>query len=196
MHTIVLLVLQLDHDYLKTERAGTFIEEFDRFCEEFPQMREFLDEYHSAKAAEKALENIYEKGLILSLDLIKTKNSLFQYYTGLPSFDVFSALFDYLDEKTEGMQYVSTAGQAHNADIFKSKPGPRRALSKMDEFFSTLVRLRLGLPSKHCARLFGVAESTYSVIFNTWVIVLCQRVGEDLLYAINRENFGEPRQLL
>ncbi len=40
------------------------------------------------------------------------------YYTGLPSFDVFSARFDYLDDKTAGMQYVSTAGHVQKQTRF------------------------------------------------------------------------------
>ena len=49
------------------------------------------------------------------------------------------------------MQYVSLAGKLHHAERFASKPGKQRVLSLENEFFATLVHLRLGLPSKDCA---------------------------------------------
>src|ERR1043165_4585953 len=61
---------------------------------------------------------------------------------------------------------------------FRNKPGRSRALSLEEEFFVTLVRLRLGLPSKVLARRFGIAESTLSVIFNTWVILLSKELEQ------------------
>ena len=39
-----------------------------------------------------------------------------------------------------------------------------------------MVRLRLGLPSKDCTLRFGISESAFSVIFNTWVILLSQQL--------------------
>ena len=145
----------------------------DKLSEECP---EFMVNYKEAKAAQVRYDTLLRKGQLVTLDYVKDNSSLFQYYTGLPSFAVFQILYNYLYDKTRDMQYVSTAGQQHNTERFVTKPGPKRTLSLMEEMFATLVRLRLGLPSQHCAHLFGISESTYSVIFNTWVIVLANEL--------------------
>ena len=147
-------------------------EEIDRLKESYPEFMDFMNDYAKAKETVTVYEAMLSKGQVLCLDLIKENDKLFQYYTGLPSFLVFDALLDYFADKTSNMQYVATARHEHNASRFLKKPGPKRTLSKSEEFFATLVRLRLGLPSKHCSRLFGISESTYSSIFNTWVIVI------------------------
>ena len=74
------------------------------------------------------------------------------------------------------MQYVSQTDYDHHSSKFKSKPGRQRALTTEEEFFATLVRLRLGLPSRDCARRFGIGESTFSNIFNTWCILISQEL--------------------
>ena len=147
-------------------------EEIDRLKESYPEFMDFMNDYAKAKETVTVYEAMLSKGQVLCLDLIKENYKLFQYYTGLPSFLVFDALLDYFADKTSNMQYVATARHEHNASRFLKKPGPKRTLSKSEEFFATLFRLRLGLPSKHCSRLFGISESTYSSIFNTWVIVI------------------------
>lgn len=47
-----------------------------------------------------------------------------------------------------------------------------RALSKMDELFLTLVKLRFGLPLHHVANLFNISSSTVSRVFTSWINLL------------------------
>ena len=44
------------------------------------------------------------------------------------------------------------------------KRGPPRALNPMNEFFLTLVRLRLGLQERDLADRFGISQGTVSVM--------------------------------
>ena len=51
----------------------------------------------------------------------------------------------------------------------QSNKGCPRSLPPMEEFFLTLVRLRLGLLEQDIAYRFGVSQSTVSRIFTTWI---------------------------
>ena len=63
------------------------------------------------------------------------------------------------DENTTQMANVSTS---HT----------NRALSKEDELFLTLARLRLGLSLQHIANLFNISIATVSRIFTSWINLL------------------------
>ena len=161
-----------------TNRQGTLVEDLDKMTKTHPELLDMIADYKAAKEKEELLDKFVTKGQVLTIESIKDKPSLFQYHTGLPSYDVFMALYYYLEEKVKDMQYVSTSAMEHNTERFSQKPGRKRSLTLQEEFFSTLVRLRLGLPSKHCSRLFGISESTFSVVFNTWVIVLAKELEQ------------------
>ena len=49
------------------------------------------------------------------------------------------------------------------------KPGRKRFLRPIDEFFMVMMRLRLGPLQEHLADIFRVSESTVSRIMNTWI---------------------------
>ena len=53
----------------------------------------------------------------------------------------------------------------------KGRTGGRR-LDLVDEFFMTLIRLRLGLFCEDIAQRFGISVSYFGNIFSTWVIFL------------------------
>ena len=97
-------------------------------------------------------EEMLARGQILLLNELQLHPVLFCYYTGLPSYSVFISLFNYLQTvaRMTDMHYVSQAGALHHAERFTSKPAKRRILSLENEFFASLFRLRLGLPSKDC----------------------------------------------
>jgi len=167
-----------DHDYQHTERGGRVATLVDSIQEMCPEFSDFLSDYNRASKAEERLLTMEAKGQLLSLTAVKDSNVLFCYYTGLPSYDVFSALFSYLSPVAQTMQYVSNTGKVHSTLLYRFKPGPPRKLSLEEEFFVTLVRLRLGLPSKDFAKRIGIAPSTLSVIFNTWVILLARELEQ------------------
>jgi hypothetical protein len=152
------------------------VKELDHLRQKHAELDHLLADYASAKETATRHEEMLSRGQILCLDQLKLNPVLFCYYTGLPSYSVFTALFNYFQPLASDMQYVSQAGKLHHAEKFARKPGKDRTLSLENEFFATLVRLRLGLPSKDCARRFGISESVFSVIFNTWVILLAQQL--------------------
>lgn len=68
----------------------------------------------------------------------------------------------------------------YQKDSSKKKPGKQRLLTIMEEFILTLVRLRLGLLSRHLSDIFGVSEGSVSKVFTTWVCFL-STVFRDIL---------------
>ena len=51
-----------------------------------------------------------------------------------------------------------------------------RKLELVDEFFMTLIRLRLGLYSEDIAQRFGISVSYFSKIFTTWIVFLSKEL--------------------
>ena len=96
---------------------------------------DFMNDYTKTKETVTVYEAMLSKGQVLSLDLIKGNDKMFQYYTGIPSFLVVDALLDYFADKTSNTQYVATARHEHNASRLLNKRGPKRTLTKSEEFF-------------------------------------------------------------
>ena len=126
------------------------------------------------KERAEELEDLKNSGVILKLDSIKDNAKLFQYYTGL-KYDVFMALFHYLEPKARDMKYPNGSRTVlfdHHASRNKKRPGKPRATRLEDEFFYTLVKLRLGLQNVDCAVRFGISTFKFSSIFTAWVTLL------------------------
>lgn len=104
------------------------------------------------------------KSRFLSLKMIKTAPELSKYYTGFTSFEVFQAVFEYLEPMAKSMKYWGTTKKSKN----KAR-GRQREMDLIDEFFMVLVKLHTGMPGKEIARNFGVSESKLSRVFATWM---------------------------
>ena len=64
-------------------------------------------------------------------------------------------------------------------DRFKNdEPGPKPKLSHLDQFFLTMVRLRLGLTVEDLADRFGINPSTVSRTFITWINLMYVKFKE------------------
>ena len=87
-----------------------------------------------------------------------------KFYTGLPSYGVFTALLEYMQP------YIHIVERAHQT-ASKSE-GQNRCLTYEEEFLAVLMRLRLGLPLEDIANRFEVHSSTISRIFATWIRLL------------------------
>ena len=180
------------HDYIETKRDGRVVVAFDQLQASCSEFCDFMHEFQQAKLSAELLNSMVVKGQLLSLTAVKDSDANFCYYTGLPSFNVFQALYHYLEPLAIDMQYVSCSSKSHNSLRFRNKPGRPRALSMEEEFFVTLIRLRLGLPSKDLARRFGIAESTLSVVFNTWVSLLSTELEQICcMPSVNRNNLKQ-----
>ena len=98
----------------------------------------------------------------LSLSAIQNDDSKMKLFTGL-TFVHFMALFSFLGESVNNLTYWDGTGKKE-----KSRKGNRK-LEPKDELFLTLVRLRRGYGIDTMAHFFGIAVSTVSVIFTTWI---------------------------
>lgn len=96
-----------------------------------------------------------------------------QMYTGLPSKTILNGVYDILEKASPTLKYWSGQGSAakkkYQKDSLNAKSGPKRKLSRFQEFVLTLVRLRLALTTFVMADLFGVSTSRVSQVFTTWI---------------------------
>ncbi|CAN7950319.1 unnamed protein product [Ixodes pacificus] len=99
----------------------------------------------------------------LSVDFIRHDPKQCIYYTGLPEFAVFEAVYDFFAPRASQMQYWSSSQKSNG---MKGRP---RELELIEEFFMVLTRLRTGMAGREMARNFGVHEATVSRLFTTWI---------------------------
>ena len=168
--------VEVMHDYQGTKRSGRLAEALDELRAKYPETEELFRDYDSSKGKAEEFDSMLEKNQILCLSTVKSNDSLFKFYTNLPSYEVFYDLYQYLEPLARDMQYVQQLGKEHHSVKKNLKPGKKRAMTTEEEMFLTLVRLRLGLPSQDLATRFGIAESTFSNIFNTWTILLSREL--------------------
>ena len=118
------------------------------------------------KMLKEKIESTSKK--VLSLDNIKDNPAEMRYYTSFVNFGTFMALFNYLEPKALLLKYWRGGQQS-------SKPSKHytsrkdNQLSKLDEFFLVMVRLRLGLLAGDLAKRFAISEAEVSRIFTTWI---------------------------
>ena len=82
-------------------------------------------------------------------------DEMVKFYTGLPNYPTFMALFNYLKPAVE----AKGQGRAHK-------------LSPKNEFLATLMRLRLGLLNQDIADRFSFVWSTFSRMFIRWIGIM------------------------
>ena len=108
----------------------------------------------------------------------KESDSDINFYTGFPNFQTLLACYNFLNpgENGSNIVYVNSAKEdlefssSINADGFLgNKPGPRRKLSTLDEFFLVLARMRLGLFELDLAHRFRIHVSTVNRICISWI---------------------------
>ena len=112
----------------------------------------------------------------LHVDIIRKDDHKTRFYTGLPNWSVFLAVFQYLEPKASRMTLWCGAKTSKQTTLPTSKPGRKRKLALIDEFFAVLMRLRLGLLLEDTADRFRVSTSTMSRLFITWVIFLAKEL--------------------
>ncbi|XP_069102923.1 uncharacterized protein [Argopecten irradians] len=120
------------------------------------------------KINELIQENEMLKGKFLRIDNIKSDDSKFQFWTGLPNYHIFSALCNYLKTRVKGGSMSYWRGEAtvyHQG----TKKGPTRKLCFEDEFFLTLVKLKTGSCNQDLSDRFDVSVGHISNLFSTWI---------------------------
>ncbi|XP_062568027.1 uncharacterized protein LOC134233958 [Saccostrea cucullata] len=104
-----------------------------------------------------------------SAEKIANDDGKTKYYTGLPSFAVFTWLFNFLRPKAERMRYWVGSNTDQDSDRQRVSTG---SLGLIDQLFAVLIRLRLGLFTSDLAYRFCISESTFSKYFSTWISLL------------------------
>ena len=116
------------------------------------------------RVAELEEELVKHQHAAFRLENIAEDDAKVLFYTGFPSYAHLKACFDFLGQGTTQLQYRDSRR------VFEmSNKGRPRKLSPLEEFFLTMVRLRLGLLEQDIAYRFSISQSTVSRIFTTWI---------------------------
>lgn len=125
--------------------------------------------------------------LIVYEDIIN-QNSMLNFYTGIPDRNTFEALFDEIREDA----YHKTSNQcaSHNSDL----QGRPRTLRLVDEFITTLMRLRLGPLVKDKAYRFCISSTACGRVLNSWIDYLNSKLDFLIMWP-SRESvkFNMPK---
>ncbi|XP_045202653.2 uncharacterized protein LOC123556117 [Mercenaria mercenaria] len=100
---------------------------------------------------------------LLAYEDVMTSNSKLIFYTGIPDRNTFDAIFDEIKE--DANEKTSTQSSGYSCS-FGGRP---RTLRLIDEFFMTLMRLRLGLLVEDLANRFCISSTACGRVLNTWI---------------------------
>ena len=120
-----------------------------------------------------------KRGRVFSMSLIKDNDQKTKFYTGLPTYIVFSALLAYLHDKAEHLQEWRGSKETSVKPQWMNNPWQKQ-LPIADQFFSVLCRLRLDLHLEDISDRLGMSLSSFSRMFTTWIAFLSREL--DLLF--------------
>lgn len=97
----------------------------------------------------------------------------FKYYTGLPSYSVFKAVYKYLEP---------TMYKVHKSSK-NSVYGPERRLCMADELFMVLMRVRTGIQLTDLMYRFGFKSLSHVCdIFSRWILFLAEELSPLIIW--------------
>ncbi|KAK2549002.1 hypothetical protein P5673_030629 [Acropora cervicornis] len=147
---------------------------------------QLIDLKTELQRANRRIESLQQQ--MFTVDRFGDDDSSIKFYTGLPNWDTFNAVFKYLNPGNEGQNisyWVSKINVNVSAAVYEGeneeairKKGRPRYLRPIDEFFAVICRLRQGFTEEHLAHLFQVSVSTVSRIFITWINFIYLRLGQ------------------
>lgn len=135
---------------------------------------------HLSKTVDELLANQF------GITKFMGEDSDINFYTGFPNYQTLLACYNFLNpgENGENIVYITSANDELEFPAFPTneinrgnKPGRRRKLSTLDEFFIVLVRMRLGLFELDLAHRFRVHVSTINRICISWINFLYLKFG-------------------
>jgi len=94
---------------------------------------------------------ISDKSLRWSISRLENDAKAIQFYTGLRDYKHFRLVFNLLGKAAYHLKYKCSL------------------LPPIDQFFMTMIKLRLNKPDVELSFMFNVSTSTVSTLFNTWV---------------------------
>ena len=127
---------------------------------------EYLEAENARLRQQKVKDNKH-----FSIDTIKHDDGLVRFYTGFTSYGILLAFYHFLGPAVDHLQYWGV--------IAKSKKRNRPTkLTPIDQFFLTLVKLKLNLKVKDLALRFGISPAAVSRYFTTWICFLYKHLTE------------------
>ena len=106
------------------------------------------------------------------MHLIEGNDKKTRFYTGLPAICVFLALTKYLRVKKKAIRLRQWRGETETGEKYSPRgQKPWKTFPVEEQFFAVLghARLRLGLKAEDVCDRTGLAPSTFSKMFATWV---------------------------
>ena len=132
--------------------------------------RKLADTESKLSEAEKALADseIKLKRSLFRLENVKCDNNLIKLYTGFNNHETLVAFFEEILQSDAKMvrQWSGRRSECNYDDV---KVGPTFKLPLEEQFFMTLVRLRLGLLEHDIAYRFNISQASVSWITSTWI---------------------------
>ncbi|XP_070562180.1 uncharacterized protein [Ptychodera flava] len=175
MLSVKLRSLQAKQDsepYGVPEIPGNVTEKEFHTCDKLAELeRQLIEEKEKTRRLEQQLE--IER---FGLRRFMCSNEDFKFYTGLPDYFCFLAIFDFLN--TDGKINYWGSTTKGNDPSYVTQRGKERSLSPADELFLTLNRLRQAYLEKDLAHRFHISESTVSRIFSTWINIMYNKFSQ------------------
>ena len=104
------------------------------------------------------------------IENFRSDSQLFKFYTGLPDYETFTAVFDSFGPAVKNLVYHHS--KTNSCNILSHEyveRGSKRSLSPENEFFLVLVRMRLGLLEADIACRASLSTAHVSRICITWI---------------------------
>ena len=101
-------------------------------------------------------ENSLLKSLTLSQESLKNDDAKVKFYTGLPSFTTFMAIF----------KYVAASVTSRS----------RNTLTKFQQFLMVIIKLQLNMSDQDLAYRFGIHQSSVPRNFRKWIEIMYIRL--------------------
>ena len=143
--------------------------------EQVCHLQKRLEDSERKVAEYKAAMEEAQARLNFGFDYASQDDKVFKFYTGLRLEDFKDLLF-IIGDSGENMDYSGIARSTHEGR--DSSHGSGRKMSKENELFMTLCKLRHNFPESDLAARFNISQSTVSRVFRTWVLCLAYTFEE------------------
>lgn len=141
------------------------------------------------KLAESASQPEAMSSRLFCLDRLKSDADI-SFYTGSPNYSTFTAIYEFVNpgEDCENIrprsssdvpeEFCNTDSSDEEGNVQAAKKGRCQKLRPTEKFFFVLCRLRRGFSERHLDNLYGVAQSTVSRLFISWIKFMYLKFGQ------------------
>jgi len=147
-------------------------DEIEAVCDPDPSIADLQQEILELKLKLSEAQEKLDRALF-RLENFKHDDSLVKFYTGFTDYGTLMAFYEEILEPDASV-VRQWSGRRSERDYDETKVGPACKLPLTEQFFLTLVRIRLGLPELDCAVRFGISQSSVSRISNTRINFMYQ----------------------